>query len=105
MHLKIMALALTLAIPVLAAPKVAPHPKTSVKTTKKPAHSKTIKRLEATLNRKLTDAEKQKVRAVRDAYDRDLARAVGLTPAQMAAKAKAYKAAHKNAASDKDDAR
>lgn len=102
---KIITLALGLTVPVLAAPKVPPQPKTSVKAAKKPAHSKTIKRLEAVLGRKLTNAEKQKVRALRDAYDRDMARAVGLTPAQMEAKSKAYKAAHKNAAADKDDAR
>ena len=69
-------------------------------TNKPRQHSKTIKRLEEMLGRKLTDAEKAKVRAVRDVYDRDLAGAVGLTAAQLETKDKAYKAAHKN--DDKD---
>ena len=103
MRFKSLAALVLCTAPVWAAP-AKPAPKPAAKpgaVAKKPRqHSKTIKRLEEILGRKLTDAEKAKVRVVRDVYDRDLARAVGLTAQQMDAKTKAYKAAHKN--DDKD---
>ena len=102
---RIVGLLCVLSVAAHAAPAkpVAKSPaKTAVKSASKPRqHSKTIKRLEAILGRKLSVVEKAKVRAARDVYDRDLARAVGLTAEQLRAKDKAYKAAHKN--EDKGD--
>ena len=86
-----------------AAPAAKPAPSTKAAAKKPRQHSKTIKRLEEYLGRKLSDAEKAKVRAARDVYDRDLARAVGLTAEQLDAKTKAFKAAHPDAKDDDKD--
>ena len=105
MHRKIALIALCAG---LTAGHAAPA-KVSAKTPAKPAakkphqHSKTIKHLEELLGRKLSDAEKAKVRAVRNVYDRDLARAVGLTAEQLDDKSKAFKAAHPDAKDEDKD--